>query len=159
MKKLEKYRTSINGKATPTYISYNSMKQRCCYPKHKKYSFYGGSGIFVCDRWLHSFSNFIDDMGERPEGTSLDRIDPSKGYEPVNCRWVTNDIQQSNKKNKRTVIYEGDEVTVSELSRRLNIPFYNVYKWVWKGRDINFMAERYRKGERLHDWTDIKRQI
>lgn len=68
------------------------MKRRCKPDGH-----YGRKGIAVCDRWV-SFENFLADMGERPDGTTIDRIDSEKGYEPGNCRWATPDVQFSNKR-------------------------------------------------------------
>lgn len=73
------------------------MRWRCESPKHKFYSYYGGRGIKVCDRW-QDFVNFYQDMGARPEGTSLDRINPDGNYEPGNCRWATWSEQMKNRK-------------------------------------------------------------
>lgn len=75
---------------TGTRRSYSAMKQRCYNPKQKSYLHYGAKGITVCDRWLQSFDNFLEDMGERPEGHSIDRHPNEDGnYEPNNCRWIS----------------------------------------------------------------------
>jgi hypothetical protein len=73
---------------SPTYRSWHAMRQRCGNPKHKHYPRYGGAGIKVCDRWRY-FKNFLHDMGERPDGKELSRLDESKGYEPGNVVWET----------------------------------------------------------------------
>jgi hypothetical protein len=81
-----------------TYRSWHGMRQRCSDPKQENYKYYGGRGITVCDRW-QSFENFLADMGERPEGTSIDRYPDNDGnYEPGNCRWATRSQQQHNKR-------------------------------------------------------------
>lgn len=85
---------------SPTYKSWQSMIARCTLKKHPAYSRYGGAGIKVCDRWRSRFEDFLSDMGERPEGLTLDRIDGSKGYEPGNCRWATYVEQNRNRKFK-----------------------------------------------------------
>jgi hypothetical protein len=85
-------------------MSWAGMIQRCTYPKHRKFALYGGRGITVCDRW-RTFENFLADMGERPKGKSLDRIDSDKGYTPDNCRWATKSEQMRN--TRRALMFEG----------------------------------------------------
>lgn len=75
---------------TLTYRAWDNMKQRCLNPRSAGYKRDGGAGVTVCDQWL-SFSGFYADMGERPEGARLERVDPARGYEPGNCRWAAPD--------------------------------------------------------------------
>lgn len=97
----EKFKT--HGKhGSPTWRSWSSMKSRCTNPNVTQYDLYGGRGIKICDRW-DKFENFIEDMGERPEGKSLDRIDVNGDYEPKNCRWATKKEQAQNKRQVRMI--------------------------------------------------------
>lgn len=83
---------------TPTYKCWENMIQRCTNPNRDGYENYGGRGISVCERWM-VFDNFLEDMGEKPEGLQIDRIDNDGNYEPDNCHWVT---VSENMKNRRS---------------------------------------------------------
>jgi hypothetical protein len=85
----------------PEYHSWSGMIQRCTNPGNPSYANYGGRGITVCERW-RSFKDFLLDMGRRPKGTSIDRIDNDGSYEPGNCRWATRTVQNSNKRRAST---------------------------------------------------------
>jgi hypothetical protein len=74
------------------------MKSRCSNPKNKDYLEYGGRGIKVCSRWMDSFAAFLSNMGEKPAGLSIDRINNDGNYEPGNCRWATGEEQRNNQR-------------------------------------------------------------
>ena len=111
-------RTSHGYSGTPTYETWLKMRSRCANPTTSQYKHYGGRGITVCKRW-DSFENFLSDMGERPIGKTLDRIDVDGDYEPTNCRWATQSEQMNN--THRSVKYQGKPLT--EWSDETGIPY------------------------------------
>ena len=107
-----------NMSATPTYNSWKSMVARCTNPLATDFHLYGGRGVGICAEWLR-FDGFFADMGNRPEGKTLDRINPSGNYEAENCRWATPAEQAANKRTNLLVTYQGETACVSEWARRL----------------------------------------
>jgi hypothetical protein len=95
------------------------MKQRCYDKSSPSYPNYGGRGIRVSKRWYHSFEEFLKDMGERPEGMTLDRIDNDKGYSKKNCRWASLTEQHNNRRDSIFVTREGETRTLTEWAREL----------------------------------------
>lgn len=102
---LAKSRTIHGMSNSKTYSIWSQMRERCHTETHPSYKHYGARGIKVCDRWIEKFSNFLEDMGEKPEGLSIDRIDNDKGYCKENCKWSNKKEQNKNKQNS---IHIGD---------------------------------------------------
>jgi hypothetical protein len=107
---------------SPEYKAWNAMIRRCTNPKVHNYHRYGGRGITVCDRWLNSVESFVADMGPRPDGCSLERINGNGNYEPTNCRWADNRDQANNRHTNRRLTLNGVSKTVAEWSRELDLP-------------------------------------
>jgi len=109
-----------------TYKTWNDMIQRCINPNCKAYKDYGGRGIQVCKRWL-KFENFLQDMGEKPEGLTLDRIDNDGDYRPENCRWATRKEQNRNSRHNRLITINGNTKCLSEWCNFYNINYHKIY--------------------------------
>jgi len=118
---------------TPAYKSWEAMKQRCLNKNHPSYKHYGGRGILISNRWINSFENFLEDMGERPENRSLDRIDNDGNYTPENCRWATTSEQALNKRTSRLFTINGETKTMQELCSIYKIRRKTVYNRLGKG--------------------------
>ena len=86
------------------------MKHRCENPDSQVFKYYGARGIKVCDRWLHSFENFLKDMGKRPKGFQLDRINNNGDYEPSNCRWASRTINIRNGRSTKLSMIDANEI-------------------------------------------------
>jgi hypothetical protein len=105
---------------TPMYKLWWGMICRCAHPVTNNYARYGGRGIKVCERWK-KFDNFLEDMGMRPEGMTLDRIDNNGNYEPSNCRWVTRNEQQRNRSDNVSIEWFGKAWIQSDLCLHLDV--------------------------------------
>jgi len=126
----EKSRTHGMGR-TSTYHSWLSMKDRCLNEKSKDYPNYGGAGLTVCKEWATSFEEFYLDMGEKPAGCSIDRIDNTQGYWKENCRWATRSDQQRNKKKSCTWVVKGIMFnTMKEAAGHFGVSEPTIGKWV-----------------------------
>jgi hypothetical protein len=103
------------------YGSWVRLKQRCLNPRNRKWKDYGGRGIKVCDRWRNSFEAFLADMGRRPPGLTIDRINNDGDYEPSNCRWATPKEQARNRRNAALILVDGCNMTLTEAATTLGI--------------------------------------
>lgn len=101
-------RVKTHGKSnSATYSTWSSMITRCTNKNELNFKYYGGRGVSVCGRWMCSFESFLEDMGERPPGCSIDRINNSGNYEPGNCRWSTRREQCRNKRSNKLITHCG----------------------------------------------------
>lgn len=94
------------GKHSPEFKTWANMKKRCENASYEHFQHYGGRGITICERW-QNFELFFEDMGERPQGASIDRIDPNGNYEPLNCVWESRAQQALNKRNAVWLVIDG----------------------------------------------------
>ena len=128
IRRVEKTREITNN---PEHTSWYGMKTRCTNPRQSAWPKYGGRGIYVCPRWAQSFEAFREDMGARPDDTSIDRIDSNGSYTcgkcddciakgaPANCRWATAAEQSNNVSRNRLLTFNGETMTVTEWTRRI----------------------------------------
>lgn len=113
------HRNNRGMKKTTTYACWSAMKNRCTNPNNDQWDNYGGRGITVCERWM-KFENFLEDMGIKPDGLSLDRENNNLGYFKENCRWIPMINQQSNKRTTKFVTYKGESICIGTLARIKN---------------------------------------
>lgn len=129
---------------------YQNMISRCCNPNTKDYHNYGGRGITVCARWRESFANFLEDMGERPEGYTLDRIDNEGSYSPDNCRWASLLQQSNNKRSNRYLFYNGKNLTMKQWSTLMGVNKVTVSRRIRAGWSIERALTQPVKTPRRH---------
>ena len=133
----------------PIHRSWESMKQRCYNPNNSRFYVYGGRGIKVCDRWLESFENFLEDMfpSWRP-GLSIDRINNDGNYEPSNCRWASDKEQAENQQKVRKIKNSLNEIfnSIAEASRLTGIQDVNIGKCL---RGIRKSAGKDKNGNKI----------
>ena len=106
---------------TSTYSTWMNMRRRCRDPRRKDYHNYGGRGISVCKEWNGSFKAFLQDMGERPEGKSIERIDNNRDYCKSNCVWADNTTQLNNTRFNRIIEFNGKSKSLSEWAKQFKI--------------------------------------
>ena len=109
-----------NRSYSSTYISWGCMIQRCTNKKHRNYSSYGGRGITVCADWM-DFENFYRDMGDRPNGMSLERKDNNGNYCKENCCWTTQKEQSNNTRTNVKITFNGETKTISQWAEATGI--------------------------------------
>ncbi len=129
----------------PTYTTWRGMKDRCNTSRKNSFYLYKNRGISVCEKWK-TFEGFLEDMGERPEGTSIDRIDNDKGYYKENCKWSTRSEQS---KNRRPYTNTGEKY-ISKIKGRYwtNLPNTKIYRF-------NTLEEAVLKRDELLSKGDI----
>lgn len=115
---------------SPEYSAWSGIKKRCFNPRYHEYHLYGGRGISMCEEWKHSFEAFYRDMGPRPSGHSIDRIDNNRGYEKSNCRWAPPLHQTENR--RCTILYDfnGEKRTLKYISMQTGTDYYKLYHQV-----------------------------
>ncbi len=119
---LKTMRRTHGMRRSAEYRIWCHIKDRCCNPNCHCYKHYGGRGIKVCDRWLHSFENFFADMGFRPSPElKIERLNNDGDYCPENCKWATNLEEQNNRTNNHFEEWNGKNLTIAQWSRELNM--------------------------------------
>lgn len=138
-----------------THQSWNNMKRRCSDPKNNRWKYYGERGITVCERW-QTFANFLQDMGEKPEGLTLDRINNDGNYEPGNCQWSTTEQQSLNRSDNRRLLFCGFNLTFSQWETKLGINANTIRARLKRGFTVKQILYPFRykaQWQMLAGWT------
>jgi hypothetical protein len=121
----------------PLYSTWRGIKSRCYNKNNPSYHRYGGRGITVCERWQHDFHIFVSDMGERPVGYTIERIDNNLGYSPENCKWATMKEQLLNRHNTVLLTIEGKVYKATELAEIVGMKTDSIIDRAKKGLSLN----------------------
>jgi hypothetical protein len=121
-----KHNAAANGKLTLEYRVWIEMKQRCYNPNCSRFYTHGSRGITVCDRWKDSYVAFMEDMGPRPKGMTLERRENDGDYTPENCYWATRIEQARNRRNNVLATLNGETKPMSQWCEELNLPYHTV---------------------------------
>lgn len=130
---LKKIATTHGKTKTTEYAIWRGMRYRCLSESCKEYKHYGGRGIAVCEAWANSFEAFLKDMGPRPKGASIERLNNDGNYEPSNCKWADKAEQSRNKRSNVFIEIEGVRLTQSEWAKKNNIPVQVIYTRIKRG--------------------------
>jgi len=116
-----------SSKKSETYRTWSDMKSRCYNPNNIQYKDYGGRGITICDRWLNSFLYFLEDMGTKPKGFSIERVDVNGNYEQKNCKWLPFEEQVHNRRKTVFVVHNGIKKPLSVVAKEFGIERRTLY--------------------------------
>jgi len=142
---LSSKRNSTHGMSNNLeYKNWAKMKSRCLNKNIQGYKNWGGRGITVCDRWLNSFENFFEDMGKRPIGMSIDRIDNNGNYCKENCRWATRKEQMRNMRINKMLTYKGETKCLAEWSEKLDINYHTLSSRIRYGWSVDKILSQQR---------------
>lgn len=128
--------TKHSRSRTSAYRIWSTLRQRCTNPNNTQFKNYGARGIKVCDRWLASFEDFAADMGPRPDGGEIERIDNNGNYEPGNCRWASRKEQCRNTRRTRFLTHNGETLCVTEWAERLGVHPVTLHLRLKKGWSV-----------------------
>lgn len=126
---------SANRAQSRTYATWRGMKLRCLNPNHSAFKDYGARGISICDRWM-DFNNFLQDMGEKPDGLELDRKDTNGNYCRENCEWVTHSKNCRNMRSNFVLEMDGHRLCLAEWAERYGIEWHTVYQRIKRGWSV-----------------------
>lgn len=146
---------------TREYMMWEAIKERCYNKNVEGFHLYGGRGIKMCDRWLNSIENFINDIGKRPtKYHTFDRIDVNGDYCPENFRWATPKEQANNRRNNRLIKYNNEELTVTQWAEKIGTNSQNLFKKIDDGWSIEeILTRKYIKRNKLWEYKGEKRTL
>jgi hypothetical protein len=151
---------SVNHPQFHLHFTWCSIKQRCYNPKVKNYHRYGGRGITMCDKWLNDFEQFVKDMGERPKGHSIDRINNDLGYCPENCKWVTKETNCNNTSTNFFYEFDNQKLSEAQWARKFGLTRNKFMYWVkkngidWVSKNIDII-NKTKKGMNDKEYKEL----